>query len=73
MPSWASRKAVPETSVDEDNFLEPLEYQVRFPGQIGLVETEAISQPVGDLPYSQLGFGVLVSNQGHSAATFSLA
>jgi hypothetical protein len=60
--------AVPETSVDKDDFTPRNEGQVRLAGQVFAVQAEAIPEPVHQTAHLHLRRCVLAANRPHVGA-----
>jgi len=59
---------MPETAVDENNFMAARKYKVRFPRQSLLMETVAVSHPVHKSAHNQFGNHILTANMAHNFA-----
>ena len=69
---FTSVMAVPETAVDEDDFLSTWKHQIGLPWQIGAMEAVAKPQTMNETPNQHLRSSVLVADLTHDLATFVL-
>ena len=60
---------MPETAMDKDDLGPGGEDGVRFAGEVGAVEAEAIAEAMGEGPHQPLGSGALVPDKGHALGT----
>ncbi len=62
---------MPKATVDENDSLATAKYQVRFPREVGAVQTVTIAKTVDDPAHNQLRHRVFVANTRHAFASLS--